>query len=278
MPPDHRRRDAGRKRYRSDGSSLWTRRNIDGPGVWVTCLKGKEKQTVGEVYDLFESLADELWPTGTKEPTGSADGSSDAESEKEEDLEKAIAKEVQRMKQPRKQQRFANCSTDTPCIVFISCKPPIDPVIMVESHMKNIERTGITHTRSTQRLVPISNSCDCNIPEIISLCRRIVAPAFSEGNADVNENTDSPKVYRYKIELRMRNHNTLSRDDVIKTIAQCVPAQHKVDLVNAELFILVEIFKATCGMSIVRDYYCYKKFNVIEVSQARLAENEGMAE
>lgn len=30
---------------------------IDGPGIWVTCVKGKEKQTVGELYDLFESVS-----------------------------------------------------------------------------------------------------------------------------------------------------------------------------------------------------------------------------
>ena len=41
----------------------------------------------------------------------------------------------------------------------------------------------------------------------------------------------------------MRNHNTLSRDDAIKALAACVPSQHKVDLENAELFILVQIYK-----------------------------------
>ena len=29
---------------------------IDGPGVWASCVKGKEKQAVGELYDLFESV------------------------------------------------------------------------------------------------------------------------------------------------------------------------------------------------------------------------------
>lgn len=41
----------------------------------------------------------------------------------------------------------------------------------------------------------------------------------------------------------MRNHSTLSREDVIKTIAQCLPERHKVDLQDPDLFVLVEIFK-----------------------------------
>lgn len=39
-----------------DGTQLWSKRTIDGPGIWVTCVKGKEKQTVGELMDVFESV------------------------------------------------------------------------------------------------------------------------------------------------------------------------------------------------------------------------------
>jgi len=33
------------------------------------------------------------------------------------------------------------------------------------------------------------------------------------------------------------------------------------------VFILVEVFKSTCGVSVVRDYYKFKKFNVLEVAR-----------
>ena len=48
---------------------------------------------------------------------------------------------------------------------------------------------------------------------------------------------------QYKIELRLRNHNTLTRDKIIPEIAKCVPEGHTVSLNSPELFILVEIFK-----------------------------------
>ncbi|OCB91693.1 hypothetical protein A7U60_g1045 [Sanghuangporus baumii] len=249
-----------KKRFRNDGSSVWTRRNIDGPGVWLTCVKGKERQAIGETYDLFESLTDELWPTDSDanddEDSKQADG--------QEDLEKAISREIEIIKRPRKDKWFANCQTNTPCLVFISCKPPVDPVALVSTHVKRVEETGVTHTRSTLRLTPVTNSCDANLSEITSLCKRIAVPVFEKGESGF---------YRYKIEIRMRNHSTLSREEIIRAIAQCIPERHKVDLQNPELFILVEIFKATCGMSVVRDYYKYKKFNVVELSQARLAVN-----
>jgi hypothetical protein len=58
-----------------DGSAIWSRPAIDGPGVWVSCqwdidqtnstqsmkgVKGKEKQAVGEIYDLFDSVGELL--------------------------------------------------------------------------------------------------------------------------------------------------------------------------------------------------------------------------
>ena len=50
---------------------------------------------------------------------------------------------------------------------------------------------------------------------------------------------------QYKIELRVRSHNTLSRQTIIDTVVGCVPEGWTVDLEGAEAFILVEVFKAS---------------------------------
>ncbi|KAI0733638.1 hypothetical protein C8Q72DRAFT_812332 [Fomitopsis betulina] len=246
-------RDKGRRRYRSDGTPIWGQRVVDGPGVWVTCVKGKEKQTVGELYDLFGSLASELWPEA-------GDDSEDGDPGGADDLEKQIAKEVESMKRPRKEQRFANCQTSTPCVVFISCKPPVDPVELVVKHVQHVMNDGVTQTRFTQRLTPVAATCVANLPEVISLSKRVIVPFFEE---------DPEKVYRYKIELRMRNHNTISKSALIDGLAKAIPERHKVDLDTPEVFILVEIFKSMCGMSVVKDYYQLHKFNVMEIAHTK---------
>lgn len=56
----------------------------------------------------------------------------------------------------------ANCQTNTPCgmrlcdstilsnrlaVIFISCKPPVEPVKLVLKYLDNIRETGITQTR-----------------------------------------------------------------------------------------------------------------------------------
>ncbi|KAF6758298.1 hypothetical protein DFP72DRAFT_191565 [Ephemerocybe angulata] len=243
-----------KKKYRSDGTPMWGKRHIDGPGIWVSCVKGKEKQTVGEMYDLFESVASDIWPVGgaeEKEKTG------DSDDEEELSIEDQIKKEMSEMKRPRAEQRFANCQTDTPCVVFISCKPPVDPVELVVKYIESVAKTGATRSRYTHRLVPVSGTCSANLNEMKSLCEKVFGAFFEK---------EKGKTFKYKVELRIRNHTVLARPAIIQHIASWVPEGHTVSLDNPDIFILVEVFKSVCGVSIVHDYYKYAKFNVLELS------------
>ncbi|KAK7690855.1 hypothetical protein QCA50_005957 [Cerrena zonata] len=253
-------RDKPRRRFRPDGTPVWGSQALNGPGVWVTCIKGKEKNTVGELYDVFESLAAELWPLDTSEPAETNNKEASEDEDEDGDIEKQIAKEVASMKRPKKEQRFANGHTNTPCVVFISCKPPVDPVQLVVKYVENVMETGVSQTRYTQRLTPVSAACPTNLPEIRSLCTRLLTPFLEEY-------TD--KSFTYKIELRTRNHNSLSKEEIVQAVAKCVPGMHKVKLENPEVYILIEIFKSVCGVSIVKDYYRKHKFNVMEISNAK---------
>ncbi|KAF5391582.1 hypothetical protein D9757_002528 [Collybiopsis confluens] len=154
-------------------------------------------------------------------------------------------------------------------VVFISCKPPVDPVQLVETHIRNVSSNGITRTRYTHRFVPVAATCYTNLSDMQSLCKGILERHVSQDLSD--------SVHTYKIELRMRNHTTLRRDAVIQAIAECVPERYKVDLTDPELFILVEVFKSVCGMSITKDYYQLHKYNVVELANdiAKGSEEDG---
>ena len=60
------------ERSPKDGTPIWEKRRIEGPGIWVTCMfdllprhasesavgvKGKEKQAAGEICEVFESVS-----------------------------------------------------------------------------------------------------------------------------------------------------------------------------------------------------------------------------
>jgi len=142
--------------------------------------------------------------------------------------------------------------------VFISCKSPVDPVQLVETHIRNVKATGVTRTRYTHRFVPVSATCYASLADIQALCKTILERCLSQDSEESS--------HTYKIELRMRNHTTLARLAVIQAIAECVPDRYKVDLSDPDMFILVEMFKSVCGMSITKDYYTLHKYNVVELA------------
>ncbi|KAG2124113.1 hypothetical protein BD769DRAFT_1628805 [Suillus cothurnatus] len=252
------------RQCRQDGvSPTWAKQTIEGPGIWATCVKGKEKGTVGELYDLFESLAADMWLIeGHDSSANDRYGGSDAE-ENEHDLETQIAKEVAALKRPKVEKRSvvkANCLTNTQCVIFMSCKPPVDPVKLVMKHVENVQETGVTRTKYTHRLTPVFGICVANLPELHSLCRRTVTAYCAQENTE-----GSPNARKYKVELRVRNHNTLTRIEIIQEVAKCMPSNYTVDLDDPDVFILVEAFK---DLSIVEDYYQSQKFNVMELANA----------
>lgn len=271
MPTDTSKKQGRKRKYRHDGTPVWSKRTIDGPGIWVSCVKGKEKQTIGELYDLLDSLATDIWPEDSDDsdddaapvlPPQATDGEQQFSSTGEGlSIEDQLAREIATMKKPRREhQRFANCITNTPCVVFIGCRAPVDPVQLVQAHVHQVEKSGTSRSRYTQRMVPSSETCVANLPEVVAMCRRLIVPHFTQER-------EGEKTYR--IELRIRNHTTFARPQIIDEIAKCIPDTYKVDLGNPALFILVEVFKSVCGMSIVDDYYQYQKYNVMALAKSQ---------
>ncbi|KAF8519549.1 hypothetical protein JB92DRAFT_2898091 [Gautieria morchelliformis] len=259
MPRQGNKRKAeSQSGQRKRANHIPSRNNIDGPGVWATCDKGREKNAVGELYDLFEAIADELWP-----PSQALQGhGSDLD---DDDLEHQVLREVEALKRPRLEKRFANCHTGTPCVIFISCKPPVDPVKLVIHHLENVERTGVTRTKHVLRLAPVSASCVASTPEILVLAQKLIPSAF----ASLPEKPDGSRKYRYKLELTFRYHDKIKKPELIPLLANCVPSDvgHSADLEHPEIVIFVQVLKTVCGISVVQHYERFKRFNVVQVGE-----------
>ncbi|KAG8874518.1 F-actin-capping protein subunit beta [Tulasnella sp. 331] len=217
---------------------------------------GKEKQVIGELLDVLESvrrlsiafgwtfglslptsrsqIAGELWPP---EKAMDLNGSGDETAEEEEDLDKQLANELAAIRKPhRPTQRFRNIFVDTKCLAFISCRPPVDPVKLVLAYFEEIERTKQARTRNVLRLSPVTGTCAANQPEILSLARNIFPSVFE----------CVPSVaHRYKIQCRVRNNHKFESQALVPELAKCVPSDHghKVDLENPEMVILVEVYQ-----------------------------------
>ncbi|KAG8905910.1 hypothetical protein FRB99_007990 [Tulasnella sp. 403] len=156
-----------------------------------------------------------------------------------------------------------NIYVDTKCLAFISCRPPADPVKLVQAYFEEIERTKRARTRNVLRLSPIEGTCAAHPAEIVHLARKLFAPVFQ---------ANPPRARRFKIQLKVRNNSKpeLKSEMLVPEIAKCVPLDrgHVVDLQNPEIVVLIEIYQAVCGIAVVSDWIKYKRYNVVEYTQS----------
>ncbi|OUM56833.1 hypothetical protein PIROE2DRAFT_25751, partial [Piromyces sp. E2] len=172
-----------------------------------------------------------------------------------DDIEASLAKELEDMKSNTKEKnKFEIVPLNINCLGFIRAKVPIDPVKVVHSIFETIETKKEKKTKYTQRVIPIVNTCITNKPEIIRLAETIVKPYFPD---------DEQK--EYAIMIKIRNNSKMDRMEIIKGVAEVIGEKHKVNLTNPSLFVIIEIFKTVCGISVVDDYFKYKKYNMEEV-------------
>ncbi|KAI8814160.1 hypothetical protein BJ742DRAFT_766569 [Cladochytrium replicatum] len=173
----------------------------------------------------------------------------------------------ERIKAPR---RFWGRAVGAQCNIFIQMPPSIDPPLFIHRLLTELAAEGKKQTRYITRLVPISNISHASIPAITKMAKIVLESHFgvidsiSEDGADFAAalNPTLKAARSYKIELRTRHNDKLKSHEIIDGIAALVPKHHRVDLKHPELCIMVEVIKSVCGISVVEDYYKFKKYNI----------------
>ncbi|KAI9593015.1 hypothetical protein BDF19DRAFT_449199 [Syncephalis fuscata] len=213
-------------------------------GFFITCTRGKEGRCVVEMYSLLNEYAEKLYPEATATITD-ADPSSLGESAKSTaplSVEEEIAQELASMQQTKEKQTrlFTSLTTSTECVAFIRTRSPVEPVSMAMTILQDFADTQQQRTRYTNRLVPITLTCRSNMEDIERMATTVLAPIFHTEDA-----ADHP--IKFAIQPKVRNCD-------------------RVDLVNPDRTIIVEVLKSICGMSVVEHYNQLKRFNIYSLT------------
>lgn len=223
-------------------------------GIYATCNRNKEKSCRNELMLYLQDKINELYKLDEAD-------SSDDDNEKKEELsiEDKLKQELSEMKESKKTDLLTPIDIDCECLVFIKTKKSIDPEQIVEAICQESYESNTKRTRYTQKLSPVMDSCSASREELQNLARRVLARHFHQETGQ--------KPVKFAIQISKRNFNTLSKDQMIKAIAECVGNDHghKVDLKDYEKLILVECFKNNIGMSVVNNYQKYSKFNLQQI-------------
>lgn len=216
----------------------------------------REKDCVRESYNLLNHYADKLY-SNVSDMSSSSTGAENQEDG--EDIEASLSKEISTLKEESnsKNRRFQVVESGAKNFLFIKTTLD-DPVELAHAILKDVHETKTQQTRFLLRLVPVEITCKAYLPD--------VEKAFDSISEKYFKNT----ARTFSIVYNHRNNNSLSKDAVIKSIADKVGAlrdDHKVDLKAAEISIIVEVIKAYVFIGVVPDYFKYKKYNLLSLCE-----------
>ncbi|XP_068715477.1 THUMP domain-containing protein 1-like [Montipora foliosa] len=227
-------------------------------GVLVTCNE-KEKVCIKEAYNVLNEYADQLYGPEhkSKEDYNGSDGDEDS------DIEDALAKEVKELQAPDQERRFQAILSGATNVIFLKANLPDskDPAELVHTALMDMMKTQCKKTRYCQRFLPISNSCYASKEDMKTLATNMFQATFL--GEDV-------KPSKFCVMYKSRNNGTIDKSDTIAMLASIVENAgkgHTVDLNRPDLAICVEIIKNVCCMSVVRDLFKLRKYNVHEINK-----------
>ncbi|XP_041377705.1 THUMP domain-containing protein 1-like [Gigantopelta aegis] len=239
-------------------------------GFLVTCNRD-EKQAVREMYNVLNEYADIVYgaeqeqtePKNTDLDDGSEESSDD-------DMEKAMNKEVKVIQDSQTgPRRFQNCYTNAKNCIFISTTLD-DPCDLAHKIFSDLSSSKKQKTRFAMRLLPVAGTCKAYLEDIKKLAEQILSPHFSTPVGDGKT---------YGIVFRVRNNNGVSRQCVMPMMGQLIVDMNplnRVHLNNPDLVVLVEIVCSVCCMSVVKDFYKFRKYNFHEVIKDSGSETDKM--
>ncbi|XP_064618188.1 THUMP domain-containing protein 1-like [Liolophura sinensis] len=247
--------------------------DVEMKGFLVTC-NSHEDQAVRECYNLLNEYADKLYGpeqlSGEKSSAAGGNdelGNSDADESEEDDIETALQKEVRALKETKPtERRFQRLDCSAKNCLFIKANVE-DPSKLGHEILSDIATTQILKSRFALRLLPVQVTCKAFVEDIMQAAEALLEPHFR---------LPFGESLTFSVLFKSRNNNSLSRDKVVPRIGQLIKDMNPLnscDYHTPDRVVLVEVLCKICCLSVVRDFYKLRKYNLHEVACVKSAES-----
>ncbi|RLN82590.1 hypothetical protein BBJ28_00003767 [Nothophytophthora sp. Chile5] len=261
-------RDGDQKRHKG---ALGAATNAKGhSAVLVTCDKTKERQSVRDALNILNEAADKYFPLEKTTEDDEQEEAAAADSEAADDsVQKQLQAEIAALKTQAKSRqtgRFTPLDTGVKGAILIQFKDAnVSPGELVAKIFEDVERTKEFSSRFIMRMIPLEKVGYSSVEAIKEMAGPLVQTHWEQFKAEQKANgTEAP--LEFAVEFKRRNCTNLNSMDVINALVEVVGLENaKVNLTTPRSVVLVEVFRNTCGVSVVTDFHRYKKFNVRSV-------------
>ena len=221
-------------------------------GFMVTCDRNKEKRCINELMNLLTSTTQELYPLLDEAILPPP-------SKKMLLAEDYIRVEIDAI---RNTKFFFIYQTNCSGILFLKLNPSFKDTVDVSkvgmSIIDKIHNTQEAQTKFTYRLLPIVMACKAKID---------MFKAYSEPYIDslLSKN----KSFTWCMEIKMRNNNSIKKEEFFSFLTSKMGEAHSVDLYNADITVLIEVINDLLCFSLLEMYNSLCKYNLQGLSSSK---------
>jgi len=225
-------------------------------GFLITCNR-REKEAVREAYNLLNEQADKLLgPENVVVEEGSDDDVEDAG----DALEKELA-QLKQSNEEKRARRFQVVDSGANNVLFIKTTVD-DPSTLTHSIFSQVYESRTCKSRFIMRMLPVSGTCKVHSQEVINnLAKTVLKPFF-----------DVPHSPSFCILFKARNNAKISKRDIHVNFGDIINKMNALSCVefkDPDVVINVDVIRNICCISIVKDFYKFKKYNLQEVASAQ---------
>ena len=208
-------------------------------GVMFTCHVHRQRAAAGEAFEVLRHTLGEL-----RGASGAARG--------EADDDDAFDAELAALRTERQQLCEVDTGVKGCVLIALRDADAPEPDAVVAKLFEQLQSKGLPPVREVINCRPCAVTCKGRLPEILKALAPLLEPYFGP----------SAPVTRWNIVFKKRATDpaVLSKEWTI-TLAALVDARHPVDLKNPEVSVLVDVFRASCGLCVSRHYNNHHQYN-----------------
>ena len=185
------------------------------------------------------------------------DDSSDSDSD--DDIEKAMAKEASQIKSIKPvERRFQNVDCKAKNCIFIKTILG-SPCDLADTIFTDLEEKKVQKTRHAIRMMPITATCKAVIKNIEETAEILFKPHFE---------TEFGVGLKYTSVCKIRNNQSISRTAILPSLGKIIREMNPLHMLchdEPDLVVLIEILRNICCLSVVKNFFRFKKYNLHEV-------------
>jgi tRNA acetyltransferase TAN1 len=208
-------------------------------GVLFTCHTHRARAAAGEAFEILRHVLAEL---------GAGSGAAAGEADDDDAFDAELA--------ALRTERLQLCEVDTGikgCVLIVlkDAGAP-EPDAVVAKLFEELKSKSLPPVREVIRASPLAITCKGRLPEIIKTLTPLLEPHFGP--------SAPPTRWNIVFKKRATDPAVVSRDWTV-SLAALVDERHPVDLKDPEVSVLVDVFRASCGLCVSRNYHRLHQYN-----------------